>query len=297
MWKLIPLLFLLSCSKPPAITHFRGIAHTLPYHIQVAGSLSSREKEQIKRVIDATFEEIDKRYNHWNEYSELSRFNRRGRGKPLPLSEELAEVLREARKITEMTSGRYDPTLGAVIKLWKDALGKGYLPKIGPIATGWSHLRESPEGWVKEDASLAIDLDGMIKGFTVDLLLERLGYPDLYVDWGGDIRAKGREWRILIPSPENKPIAYVNLNGEGLASSGDYLNCWEVEGKRYHHIIDVETLRAGVRREGSIVSVTVRAPSCMLSDALATACMGHIFHLCSACKVRNLNADTKQKEC
>ncbi|MGE0197598.1 MAG: FAD:protein FMN transferase [Simkaniaceae bacterium] len=241
------LMFLVGCSSN-AITHFQGIAHTHSYHIQIAASLSTKEKQKIKTLIDEVFDEVNLCYNHWNPQSELSLVNQGS-----PSTPKLREILSLALMYKELTGGRYDPFLGGVISAWKESLKKGELPDLNPL-------------------HVAIDLDGMLKGYAIDLLVEklnRLGYKHVYVEWGGDIRVSGRHpekrpWRILI---EGKVIPLYSA----LATSGNSEQKWEVGDKIFTHIIDPFSLRALEVKE--MKSVTVQAPTCALADALATACM------------------------
>ena len=123
-------LLLLSClcmhcqSASRRVTHLRGIAHTLPYHIQIGKALSFHEKRKVKALIDETFAEVDRLYNHWNPHSELSKLNQALPHEKVLLSPPLFQVLVTAKNISELTQGRYDPTLGALIVSWKKHLKK-----------------------------------------------------------------------------------------------------------------------------------------------------------------------------
>ncbi|NGX50229.1 MAG: FAD:protein FMN transferase [Chlamydiae bacterium] len=243
---LILLLLLLGCSSS-TVTHFQGVAHTHSYHIQVAGELSTRAKQEIKLLIDDTFDEVDTLYNRWNPLSELSTTQ------GLACSPKLSAILALAMSFKELTGGLFDPTLGGEIAAWKESLKRGELPDIEAVR---------PE----------VDLDGMLKGYAIDLLIEKLkgaGYAQIYVEWGGDIRVSGqhpkqRAWRILVEGE------VIDLDS-ALATSGNGEQQWRVNDTIFTHIVDPHTLRALEVKE--LTSVTVRAPTCALADALATACM------------------------
>jgi len=235
------LLFCFSCSKSP--THFKGIAHTHPYHIQLGCSLSSGEKKEVEKLLSDTFKEIDRLYNHWNPQSLLSTD---------PASPKLLPILVLAHHYKKITQGRFDPGLGVQLKLFKTAakLPEGFYPKV-------------------------YDLDGMLKGFTIDKIIERLtekGYKHMYVEWGGDIRVKGqhpdgRNWKILI----DKEV--IELEEGALATSGCEEQLWDIEDTTYTHIINPLTGAMLKVENGMVHKVTVRAPTCALADALATATM------------------------
>ncbi len=279
LFPLFALLFLSCQSSRESVIHFRGIALTIPYHIQVGGNLSHAKKEKIKRLIDDTFEETDHLYNHWNSDSELSHINHASTEEAIPLSPALLNVIKLAKNLTQITEGRYDPTLGAHIQLWKQHLKQGITPPDTDSASGWKHILIDM-GTLYKKKKVSIDLDGMIKGYVVDTLaqkLDALECKDHYVDWGGDIRVSkshpsGRPWTVLIHSPldEGEVIA---LSDGAIASSGDYEQLWVTSSGTYTHIVSPKTGQALKRVKGSIVGVTVQAPTCFLADALATACM------------------------
>ncbi len=243
---LLSLLLLVGCTKK--ITSFQGVAHTHPYHIQVGHLLTYKEKKKISSLIEEIFKEVDETYNHWNSNSELSR----------SLSTPKVEaILSLAHHFYEITDGWYDPSLGSPIKTFKET---GEMPSSSLPTT--------------------YDLDGMLKGFTIDLILERLsqmGYKNLYAEWGGDIgilgnHPKGRAWQVLI---EDAPIS---LKEGGIATSGCQYQLWNIGNVTYTHIIDPRTLEMVEVKNEHVHKVSVMAPTCALADALATACMacGHL---------------------
>ena len=106
--------------------------------------------------------------------------------------------------------------------------------------------------------------------------LEEKEVTGYVINVGGNVRTvgikgDGKPWVAGIENPnddENEPyIAYLNLSGESLVTSGSYQRYYTVEGKNYHHIIDKDTLMPSEH----FVSVTVRAESSALADALSTA--------------------------
>ena len=235
---IILLLCLAACSsKKPS--HFSGIAHTHAYHIHVGHRLNSKSTQEIEALIDDTFDRVNRLYNHWNPDSLLSTDS---------TAPELKPILSLAHSLHTLSEGRYDPTLGASIHLFKTE-------KVLP--------------------QKVYDLDGMLKGFVVDELIDKLtemGYTDFYVEWGGEIAARGhhpsgRPWQVLV----NKEV--VSLTEGAFATSGAEEQMWDIEGAIYTHIMNPKTHRMLTIEEGKVSFVTVKAPSCALADALATACM------------------------
>jgi len=283
------LLLLTGCqSSQEKITHFDGQSMTMSYRVMVGKRLSDREKNQIQLAIDDNFYLINQIFNRFNPDSELSRLNALEAKQRMTMSEELSDLLRLTDHMVHLTQGKFDPTVWSIQAIWKDHLEKGILPEPGALkeqtrAVGWHKIHlEGQEVW-KEETLTKLDLSGIAKGHGIDLLVENLnqmGYRDVYVEWGGEIRVSGqhpekRRWTIAITPPLN-PESLLDtafLAGEGVATSGDYLQYWTVGKETYTHIIDPIDMKPLKRVRGRIVSVTVRAPTCAMADALATAGM------------------------
>ena len=119
--------------------------------------------------------------------------------------------------------------------------------------------------------------------------LNQAGFPDVFVEWGGEIRATGqhpdgRPWNIFISRlgdlDPRHAIAFVSLNNEAIASSGDYLQNWTVRTgglcssqNTYCHIMDPWTFQPLKIEKNTIASASVSAPTCAFADGLATAAM------------------------
>ncbi|MEX0961547.1 MAG: FAD:protein FMN transferase [Simkaniaceae bacterium] len=243
------LLFLFSCAPSFKINHFRGVAMTMPYHIQL-GKLHHSSK-QIEAKITEVFEKVNHCYNHFNPNSELSKLNQAESG---VLSNALYELFLLSDQIYKMTNGVFDPSFGH----WKEFVFRGNTIEKG---------------------SLTLDFDGIVKGLTVDLLasmLSDLGYRNFYVEWAGDLFVKGnhfngRPWRIAVKKPYSDiPFQIIELKDRAVATSGNYFHQKIVENALLTHFFDPKKqIFLPVTKE--IQSVTVIGPSCALADALATA--------------------------
>lgn len=285
-------LLLAGCSEPepPHTTTYAGIAMTVPYRILVGHPLTRQQRREVGKTIEETFAEVDAVYNKWNPDSELSRLNFVEAGKEVLLSPQLYAFLVETGEWVRLTEGRFDPTIEPLQRVWKDKLEKGQLPDDAEIAeastgVGWDKLRLQGGMCWKADSDTALDLGGVVKGYAIDLIVERLereGFGNLYVEWGGEIRTagkhpEGRPWRIFISKLGNanpeEAIAFVDMEDNAVATSGDYLQNWMVEGKMYFHIFDIKKRRPLAASSGSVCSATVMATTCMAADVLATAAM------------------------
>ena len=194
----------------------------------------------------------------------------------------LRTVLAGAVRVAARTEGAYDPTILPVVRLWDFDTG-GRLPSPEALAAAVSLVDYTA---VRVTGALAlapgqqVDLGGVGKGAVVDLIADHLagqGIERFLVEAGGDLLVAGlkpgeRPWRIWIQHPRTAEAALAILEigaaGErrAVVTSGDYERYLEVDGVRYHHILDPAT---GWPARAS-VSVTVIAERAAEADALAT---------------------------
>ncbi|MFW5731509.1 MAG: FAD:protein FMN transferase, partial [Desulfonatronovibrionaceae bacterium] len=135
----------------------------------------------------------------------------------------------------------------------------------------------------KEVSAPVLNLSGVAKGFAADAIakeLESLGITSFLIDIGGEVLAgekkpDGSLWQvgIAVPLPQaeaDQVVSQISLAGQAVATSGDYRNFFIHNNTRYSHIIDPAT-GFPVRQE--IISASIKAESCALADALATAAL------------------------
>jgi thiamine biosynthesis lipoprotein len=129
--------------------------------------------------------------------------------------------------------------------------------------------------------AVAIDFGGIAKGYGVDRAVRALrdrGVENALVNAGGDLYAIGRSedggpWEVGVRDPldPRRLAATLRVSDRAIATSGDYFQYFDHEGRRYHHLIDPDT---GEPRESRLRSVTVAAETCMAADAGGTAAFG-----------------------
>lgn len=252
----------------------------IPYTIKVGDSLDEDLKQTIENIINDTFLEIDLVYNNWNARSEISKINQLAAFEKVAVSPGLYSLLENIDKIYQLTEGRFDPTIEPIERMWKTHLRQGKIPSTETLkpwvqSVGWRHIHLEEGCLWKDHALTAIDLGGISKGYCVDMLVERLtemGISNLFVEWGGEVRAQGhhpkkRPWHVAIAG-----MTSIDLEG-ALATSGDYFQCWEVDGVTYTHIIDPMTCQPLQKGHAAITSTSVKMESCAYADAFATALM------------------------
>ncbi len=261
----------------------------IPYHVVIATSSSKMNSSLVESEIELTLERINQLMSTYKKDSDVSRFNASQSTDWQPVDAETAAVVRRALEISEITNGDFDVTVGPAVNLWQFGPGrkkKFELPSNEEVQAVKSRVgfrflecRLEPPALKKANPGLYVDLSAIAKGYAVDQVastLTKLGFENYMVEVGGEVfahgqRAGGGGWRIGIESPESlvqKVGRIAELSGRAMATSGDYRNFEEVNGKRYSHTIDPETCRPV---EHSLASACVVASDCMTADAFATA--------------------------
>lgn len=260
-----------------------GIVMTIPYKIIIGKKVSQNELKRINDTIQSTFDEINKIYNKWNKDSELSLLNQWPANTPFYPSKGLRNFLERVNVFVSIDN-QFDPTIEPLQALWISHLNAGTTPSEADLealrpALGWDKLHFYDEYIMKESALTALDLGAIAKGLAVDMLTDRLvkgGFIDVYVDWGGEIKAHGRHpdnrpWTVVIFDPnKDTNLPYVMLDNQAIATSGDYFQKWKVGNREFTHVFDKKTLQPRAIKQGSITSASALYSNCADADALAT---------------------------
>lgn len=225
--------------------------------------------------------EIETVLSDYRPDSEASRLMRLEPGIWHAVSPDLACVLRLSGRVHAASDGAFDPAIGPLTQLWRQARREGRLPDPATLAdararSGWALIEVDPENdRVRFSRSgMGLDFGGIGKGYAADealAVLRRAGLPRALVDFGGDLVAGdpppgSTGWLVEIPDAAGQ-AREIRLANEAVASSGDAEQFIEIDGVRYAHILDPRT-GLGLTRPAA---ATVRAPSCALADALASA--------------------------
>ena len=248
------------------------------------------DRQQLQAQIVATLENVEQRMSTYRRNSELSQFNYSSSTDWTPVSRELCEAVGDAIEIGHLTDGAFDITVGPLVNLW--GFGPDDSRKEPPsaeaidaamLATGREYLHADCEvpAIRKDRAKLYIDLSAYAKGLAADdiaALLDSENIANYLVEIGGDLRARGHnannaKWRIAIERPDqpgNAVEKIIHVHDLSVATSGDYRNFFEFEGRRYSHTIDPRTGRPVTH---NLASVTVLGESAAFADAMATAMM------------------------
>jgi FAD:protein FMN transferase len=282
-----------ACGNDPSqarLKEFDGDTQGTTYHIKVVDLPATLAPDTVKSAIEAELEDINRHLSTYVPDSELSLFNKSRDTGWIPASAGLVEVLAEAHRISDLSHGAYDVTVGPLVNLWgfgPDDTGERIPPEAEIAAArarvGYTHLhiRPEPPALRKDIPDLSVDVNSIAQGYTVDRVAERLeslGIANYLVEIGGELRGKGLNqlgghWRIGIerPSPGERAVySIIRIADVGVSTSGDYRDYFERDGKRYSHTIDPHTGRPVTHR---LASVTVISENTMRADALSTALM------------------------
>ncbi len=283
-----PFLSLVGCGEfgDDELLSFSGETMGTTYNVKVAKAPDTLDTEALASQITSILQTVDAQMSTYRADSELSLVNAAAAGEWVPVSAETAMVVGSALKAAELTGGAFDPTIGPLVDLW------GFGPKgarsSAPSASAIDAARASvdhhhvalKDGAIGKTASeTRLDLSGIAKGFGVDQiaeLLESQGLRNYLVEVGGELRAKGRPvddraWRVGVEKPTLAGGQFqrvLELDGDAMATSGNYRIFFDADGERYAHIIDP---RSGKPLEHRLASATVVAASTMEADALSTA--------------------------
>lgn len=260
------------------------------YSVQWSDTSTSISTSELKDLIELRLGRINSLMSTYIPNSQLSDFNQSRETGWHAVDSELAQLIELALSISKKSDGAFDITVGPLVNLW------GFGPSettftfpteseinIAKRSIGYQHLdvRIDPPALNKKVVNLYVDLSAIAKGYAVDELAQILNDNNILnymVEIGGEVKGKGiaphgNPWRIGIETPKferGKIEKIISLQNVGVATSGDYRNFIEHEGKRYSHTIDP---RNGYPVNHNLGSVTVLHQSTAIADAWATAFM------------------------
>jgi len=257
----------------------------LPFRIVLYAEDPSTARAAARAAFDR-IASLNQVLSDYEDESELTRLNRTaGTGQAVPLSDDLWRVLWRAEQVARRSDGAFDVTVGPYVQLWRRARRQRALPDPARLeaarqAVGFPQLRLDPARRTAElrRPKMRLDLGGIAKGYALQealRTLERCGVPRALVTGGGDLVAgegpPGKAgWRVEIApldATNAPPARLILLRRRALATSGDLFQRFEVDGRRYSHIVDPRT---GIGlTDHSLVTVVARDG--MLADALSTA--------------------------
>jgi thiamine biosynthesis lipoprotein len=276
--------------SPPAtpVLSLQGRSMGCGWSVRLAGPARA-DAASIQQLVQGELDRLDQLLSHWNPASTLCAFGRAPAGTWFPLPEAFHQVMAIALQAASLTSGAFDPGLADPVQRWGFGPGRRFDdPDYSPpqtAGTGWGDWRSLvlDEGApaLRQPGGYRLDLSAVAKGFAVDRLCEllhSLGWRHYLVELGGELRAAGckpdaQPWWVDLEWPPGgtvRPNTRVALLDLAVASSGDYRQFMDRDGKRLSHTLDPAS---GAPVENGLAAVSVLHPRCAWADALSTALM------------------------
>lgn len=243
-----------------------------------------------KDILENSFALVNKYQDIFSRtlnYSELYKINSTHE-KKIPISPEMADILRISLEYSEKTNGAFDPTIGVVSSLWDFKADSPSLPGEDRLKKALEHIdyrnisleNEGEQTYlIKKDTSAVLELGGIAKGYIADRVkeyLESSGIESALIDLGGNIlcvgeKTDGSPFRVgvLKPFTDNSYLTVLDVKDASLVTSGSYQRYFKKDNKLYHHILNPST---GMPVDNGLLSVTILTKHSVDADALSTSC-------------------------
>ena len=286
IWKTLFLIFLIIGTiyilgkQKPYITNSGKIFGTF-YNITYSSDADLHSE------IRKTLQQVDNSLSPFNKQSIISAINNNTDTLP---DEKFIHVFALAQEVSAKTEGAFDITVAPLVNAWGFGFKKGITPDSLTIDSirqfvGYSTVAMIDGKVVKQHPQTMLDCSAIAKGYGCDAVaatLEANGVKNYMVEIGGEVVTKGKNskggvWAIGISKPTENPTTSNNelheiiaITGKSMATSGNYRNFREENGRKIAHTIDPRT---GYPVQHSLLSATVIADDCATADAYATSFM------------------------
>ncbi|MFO0684967.1 MAG: FAD:protein FMN transferase [Sandaracinus sp.] len=238
-------------------------------------------------AMEAAFDEIDRLENvlsEWREGTEISQINAAAGHEAVHVSEDTETIVRAGLEVSRWSDGAFDLSWAALRGMYLFQPGQERVPSDEEIAARLPlvnfrdiELDETAHTVRLAREGMAIGTGGIAKGYALDrardLLLAR-GFTQFMIFGGGQVTVHGlrgdRPWRVGIQHPRREDyIGFFETDGGSIATSGDYEHYFiDDEGRRWHHIIDLETGRPATRS----MQVSIITDQGIYADAMTKPC-------------------------
>ncbi len=246
------------------------------------------DRETSRIMLDDMFTEIrncEKRYSRHIKGSEIAQINENP-GSPVQVSEDTMDMIKKSIHFSNISKGLFDISIGALVDLW-DINGDN--PHI-PLPSELDNVRKSidyrkisldevsnaitiPKG------GMSLDTGAIAKGFITDRLvtyLKEKKAKSAVINLGGNLylyggKQDGSAWNIGIRNPfgyQGDYLGTVSVENMSVVTSGIYERYFDIDGQRYHHILNPTT---GYPENNTLASVSILSESSTTADGLSTA--------------------------
>ena len=241
--------------------------------------------EVLDQIFDRIEELADKITVNDAGGSEVDKINANAGKEPVKVSDEVFELIKMGKEYSELADGSFDITVGPLTNLWRIGFPDARKPSQEEIDSALPFidyravtLDEDSRTVFLQKEGMALDLGAIAKGYIADEvvdILEKEGVQSAIIDLGGNIYVrgenyKGKPWGVGIQdpfSPRGEVIGKIDLSDKSVVTSGIYERYLEVDGKRYHHILNPKT---GYPYDNGLAGVSVITDHSVDGDALST---------------------------
>lgn len=269
----------------------------------VIGYAASQEEwDSQMEALHSDLVEYHQLYDIYHTYSGVTNLrdvNDRAGQEPVEVDGRILGLLTEAKEMCETTGGKMNVAFGTVLKIWHnyreaalDDPAQAAVPSLEELQAAAQHcdindliLDEEASTVFFADPELQLDVGSVGKGYAVEMVaraaeerglksalisvggnLRSIGHKPDYTRWTGGIQNPWTTTADIVPTESGGYVAVVEVEDMSLVTSGNYQRYYEVDGVRYHHLIDPDTLMPA----NFYSAVSVLAPDSGLADCLST---------------------------
>lgn len=262
-------------------------------------------EEEFSRQMDALHADLleyHRLYDIYNDYDgvvNVKTINDNAGVAPVQVDDKILGMLELARQMYDTTNGKLNIAMGSVLRIWHDYReaaeantneADNKLPEQEALDAAALHcdisnlvIDENAKTVYLSDPDMSLDVGSVGKGYAVEMVAqaaEARGLKSALISVGGNLRAigtkpDGSQWSGGVENPWNTSDVYtssssyvsgVNMSDMALVTSGNYQRYYVVDGVRYHHLIDPDTLWPARYFDG----VSVLSPDSGAADCLTT---------------------------
>ncbi|MBU3170530.1 FAD:protein FMN transferase [Clostridium estertheticum] len=257
------------------------------YSLGTSNQLKAYGKKATKAIEESIIKvcEIDNKMSVFKNDSEISKISINAGNKPQIVSKDTYYVIQKAIKYCKLSEGAFDITIGPIVALWGIGKEGQQIPSGNEIKEKLKIVNYKDIIIDKNDRSIflknkkqEIDVGGIAKGYAADEVknvMIKNGIKSALINLGGNIltlgtKIDGTPWSVGIQDPfktRGEFALTISVINKSVVTSGNYERYFEVEGKRFHHIINPST---GYPSESDIVGATIISDNSIDGDGLST---------------------------
>lgn len=251
-----------------------------------------------KKIIDEKMQYYHQLFNSYEEFKGVNNvytINKMAGKEAVKVEKPVIDLIKIGKKWNENTKGKINIGAGSLLKIWTDFRNNANkepeiakLPSKNQLEEAKKHIdisaieiNEKDSTVYIKDKDVQIDIGAIGKGYATELIKNELiknGLKQGILSVGGDVAIIGKnpkreneKYTIAIQSPDqenqNTYASIVYVTDTSVVTSGDYERYFEINGRKYHHIIDTQTLEPSTRYK----SISVILDDIGIADALSTA--------------------------